>query len=75
MRPILLGAVLITAGAILFGLLAIGIAFGGGRAVVGLFAGGMVGAASGFALGGIDGLLAGAVTGAFAGTVVVLIAR
>ena len=75
MRPLLLGALLLAAGAVLFGLLAVGVALGGGRAVVGLFIGGMGGAASGFALGGIDGLLAGAVAGAFAGTVVGLLGR
>jgi hypothetical protein len=73
--PVALAAILLVAGALLFGGTALALAFGGRRSVLGLFVGSMVGALAGFALAGADGLLAGAVLGVVGGTAVGMLGR
>jgi hypothetical protein len=63
------GALLLTGGAVFFGGLALAIIHAGGKAVIGVFAGGMVGAVSGAFFARADGIIIGAVGGVLAGTV------
>jgi outer membrane lipoprotein SlyB len=66
---------LLIAAAVFFGCLALGIIYAGGRAVAGVFAGGMLGAASGAFIGRADGLVIGALGGVLAGTVLGVVSR
>jgi hypothetical protein len=75
LRPIVLAAILLAAGALLFGGTAFALAAGGRRSVLGLFVVGILGALTGFMLAGADGLIAGAVAGALAGTAAGLLRR
>jgi hypothetical protein len=67
LRPVLLGGVLLAAGALALGSMAVVIGGGGMRSVLGLFAGGVLGAVVGLWLGALDGLFAGLLLGAGAG--------
>jgi hypothetical protein len=72
LRPILLGATLLAGGAVLFGLMAFGLAIAGTRCLLGLFVGALAGAFDGFQAGGIAGLLPGLLAGGIAGTLLFL---
>ncbi len=73
-RPAL-GALVLTAGAIFFGGLALALTRAGTRAIAGVFAGGMVGAISGALFARADGLMIGAVSGVLAGTLLGVVRR
>jgi hypothetical protein len=73
LRPILLGSLLLVGGAVLFGMMAFGLAVAGTRSLVGLFVGGLAGALDGLGIGGVDGLVLGLFTGAISGTVLFLV--
>jgi hypothetical protein len=71
--PAAVGGLLLAAGAVLFGGLAWGAALAGLRAVLGLFAGGMLGAVLGISQAGADGLFFGTAGGAVLGTLAVVL--
>jgi hypothetical protein len=67
LRPVLLTATVLVVAAVLFGLLAGGLAVVGPRVVAGLFVGAMAGALGGYAVAAVDGLFFGTLAGAAAG--------
>jgi hypothetical protein len=73
--PAMLALVLLMALAVFFGLLAYGIFHAGVRAVVGVFAGGVLGGGVGFFLGGHSGVMCGCIAGITVGNLTALLVR
>jgi hypothetical protein len=69
LRPFLLGSMLLAGAALIFGLMAGGLAVAGSRSLAGLFVGGISGALLGIGLAGVDGLVIGMFAGSVTGTI------